>query len=123
MLDEKAILHAMKALDISRKEAIEMLQEDADIDRGADPHPLTEEQKQTEKKMRQADRKPFVPNLTPRERKADEMKRALIVGLSDWLTTNNSFVINDCEITNKERQIDFSIDGRRLRIVLSAPRK
>lgn len=118
-MTEKDILHAMKTLDLSREEAIEMLQEDAEIDRGADPHPLTAEQKQTEKKMRQADRAPTVYQFKKRERKPNTAKREIISVLDDALCD----IADNVTVTNIERQIDFELDGVRYRVVLSAPRK
>ena len=82
---------------------------------------LTEEQKAVSKKYRQADRKPTVYDFSKRERKADDTKRGLIELLAETLKEQE--VCANLEITNKERQIDFEWGGRRLRIVLSAPRK
>lgn len=94
--------------------------DDKAIDRGEKLFELTQEQKQAEKKMRSTGtRKPFVPDLKPRERKADQEKQEIVEYLAAALK------MLDCEIsiTNPERQIDFKHKGRTLRLVLSAPHK
>ena len=47
--DEKKIVNLMQSLDISRNDAIEILQADAEIDKGAKLFELTPEQKAVEK--------------------------------------------------------------------------
>ena len=96
--------------------------DDKAIDRGEKLFELTQEQKQVEKRMRLAGvrRKPVVPPSGPPPRKEDFDKRFLIDGLGDWLH------FHECEnvtATNLERQIDFEFRGRKMRLVLSAPRK
>jgi hypothetical protein len=120
-MTEKEILHAMKTLDLTREEAIEMLQEDAEIDHGADPHPLTPEQEKVSKAARIVS---TGPRATPvkRERKPNEDKRELIAAIEEMLTYSD-IQAEGVTITNPERQIDFEFHGNRYRIVLSAPRK
>ena len=120
-MDEKRIALLMKQLDISRDEAIEVLKEDSEIDKGAERFELTPEQKQAEKKIRQADHKVTAYNWKPRERKPNETKRKLIQDLA--LTLHHNPMVDSWEITNQERQIDFECNGTKYRIVLSAPRK
>ena len=117
-MTEKEILHAMKTLDLTREEAIEMLQEDAEIERGANPHPLTPEQEKASKAARIVS---TGPRTTPvkRERKPNEAKREIIQVLDEALTD----IADDVTVTNIERQIDFVLDDVRYRVVLSAPRK
>ena len=110
---------ALLKLGMTEAEAREVLEADKRIDKGEDLFPLNEEQKTTEKKMRQADRKPTVYNFNKRERKPNEPKRELIAILREALEA----VSNEIEITNPERQIDFVYGGNKYRIVLSAPRK
>lgn len=120
-MTEKEILHAMKTLDLTREEAIEMLQEDAEIERGADPHPLTAEQEKASKAARIVS---TGPRTTPikRERKPNEDKRELIAAIEEMLTYSD-IQAEGVTITNPERQIDFEFRGNRYRVVLSAPRK
>ena len=116
-MTEKQIENAMKALDISREEAIEMLAEDEEIDHGANPHPLTPEQEKASKKARSTGTRTYT--FTKRERKPDNDKRELISMLDDFIADISDGAIS---ITNPERQIDFHFNGRHFRIVLSAPR-
>lgn len=126
-MTEKMITDAMRKLDLTREEAIEMLQEDEEIDRGADPHPLTAEQEKASKAARIVSTGPRKEPVK-RERKPNEAKRFLIDALVWALTTDieqdgDNVNADDVVVTNPERQIDFSYNGTRYRIVLSAPRK
>lgn len=82
---------------------------------------LSQEQKAVAKKYRQGDRKPTVYNFNTREKKADDAKGGLIELFAEVLKEQPACA--NLIITNKERQIDFEWGGRKLRIVLSAPRK
>lgn len=112
-------LENLMKLGMSEAEAKQVLADDKRIDRGEDLFPLSTEQKQAEKKMRQADRAPTVYKFTTRERKPNEPKREIISVLDDALCD----IADEVTVTNIERQIDFVMDGVRYRIVLSAPRK
>lgn len=121
---------ALLKLGLTEAEAKQVLEDDKKIDRGEKmPFDLTKEQEKETRKYRQADRKPFVPNLKQRERKPNEPKREIISRLNDCLI---DFILEDANIapenhqvviTNPERQIDFCWNGVKYRIVLSAPRK
>lgn len=111
---------ALLKLGLTEAEAKQVLEDDKKIDRGEKmPFDLTKEQEKETRKYRQADRKPFVPNLKQRERKPNMAKRDIIQVLDEALTD----IADDVTVTNIERQIDFVIDGVRYRVVLSAPRK
>lgn len=117
---EKTIQKYMKNLDLSREEAEQMW-----LDEQEDNLPdLTAEQKAVEKEMRQADRK---KESTPRkrERKPDNDKRLLVSVLHGFLH-DFLFASQDhlhCEMTNPEREIEFTFKGNRYRLTLSKPRK
>lgn len=113
---EKQIAHLMKTLDLTEAEAREMLADDEAIENGADLFPLTAEQEKASKKARSTGTRTYT--FTKRERKADNDKRALIDALVKCVTEFD----NGLTITNAERQIDFTYNGRAFRIVLSAPR-
>jgi hypothetical protein len=51
-------------------------------------------------------KKPFVPNLQKRERKADTTKEGVIQAVYDFLVENG---YEGCEITNKSKLIAFKI--------------
>ena len=114
-------LEALMKLGLSEAEAKQVLEDDKKIDRGEKmSFDLSKEQEKETRKYRQSDRaKPFVPDLKPRERKANEPKREIINAL---LATVQQMT-DDVTVTNIERQLDFTIDGVKYRIVLSAPRK
>lgn len=115
-------LENLLKLGMTEAEAKQVLEDDKLIDKGeAMPFDLSKEQEKATRSMRQADRqKPFVPNLKTRERKPNEAKRELINIISKTLTDAE---IVELTISNPERQIDFTFNGVRYRIVLSAPRK
>lgn len=115
----------MKSLEISRDEALELIAEDQEIDRMKPSEvdsDLTQEQKQAVKKMKNAGvRKPTVYKHDTRPRKEDTEKRRLIESLTDFI--NDLDCGEPAVVTNPERQIDFDFHGRKMRLVLSAPRK
>lgn len=117
-MNEKLIQTFMKNLEISREEAIELISDDEDIEKGvAKDFDLTAEQEKNARKARQVARgvseKPI-----KRERKPDNTKRELI----EILKTAVSAVDSDLEVTNIEREIIFHYQNRKFKIVLSAPR-
>lgn len=128
-------LEALMNLGMTEKEARQVMEDDAKIEHGEKmDFDLSKEQEKNTRQYRQADRKPFIPDLKPRERKPNETKREIIQALKSCLyslqedfeeTDHPQFKINPqaIQISNIERQIDFEIDGVRYRIVLSAPRK
>ena len=125
MIDEKKIQKAMKNLDLTREEAIEMLQEDEEIDKhDANPHPLTAEQEKVAKKMRSATRGPTVYNLTKRERKPNELKREIMNAIEAFVSTTEwSAELESWKLSNPERTVDFVIDGRSFTLMLTEHRK
>ena len=119
---EEKIQNFMKLLDISREEAIELIQCDNDIDHDKEmDFDLTPEQEKNAKKMRTTGQRMVdaYGKERTRERKADNDKRELI--------DNMAKMLDNCglsyEITNQEREILLEKNGRKFKIVLSAPRK
>ena len=115
---EQKVFDSMLDLGCTEEEAYEVIEADRRIDKGEKLFELDPELEKGAKKARQAPRK---ANTTPtkRERKEDIDKRILIQFLINALTNSD---ITEYEITNPERQIDFTFSGRKFRIVLSAPR-
>ncbi len=121
MIDEKKIQKAMKNLDLTREEAIEMLQEDEEIDKhDANPHPLSPEQEKVAKKMRSSTRGPTVFKLDKRERKPNELKREIMQTLFECIQDTSW---NAPTLTNPERTIDFSIRDKTFTVSLTEHRK
>lgn len=121
MTYDEMVTNIMTALAVTEEEAKSIIETDKLIDKGADPFPLTAEQKEVEKQMRQADRK---KEIAPRqrERKTDADKKYLIEAIEEMLSYSD-VQAEDVIITNPERQIDFTFKDKKYRIVLSAPRK
>lgn len=110
----------MSALGCTEQEALDVIECDKAIDKGADPFPLSADQKKAEKKMRQADRKPTVYKFEQRTRKADTQKQLLLEVLSQSLKDHTS--ATNLEIVNPEREFTFEFLGKKFKVVLSAPR-
>jgi FtsZ-interacting cell division protein YlmF len=109
---ESEILKMMTKLDLTREEAIQLLQDDED-DVSVE---LTAEQKKVVKQMTQGDRK---KETAPRkrERKVDDNKRNLISMLVDCLK-----IFTTVEVVNPEREFLFTYNGEQYKVVLSKPR-
>lgn len=113
---ESEIQKMMKNLDLTREEAIQLLQDDED-DVSVE---LTAEQKKVVKKMSQGDRKKeTVPRK--RERKADDAKRHLMAILEIAIGHNPD--VSDFVFTNAEREATFRYNGELYRLTLAKPRE
>ena len=127
MIDEKWIQNAMKTLDISREEAIEMWNDDHDIDAGkAKDFDLDPEKQKVVKEMTKAGGKARAKETKPRERKPNEEKREIIQKIAYFLGECDNFGENFAEtvkITNIEREITFKIGENDYSLVLTLHRK
>lgn len=114
---EKKLAYTMKTLGMTRQEVLEMWEEDKEIDRGAKLFELDPELEAGAKKARQADRK---KSDTPvkRERKEDTDKTEILQALMDGV----SHLAEGLEKT-KNGEFEFTFNGRKFKVVLSAPRK
>ena len=106
----------MKTLDLTEEEALQLIEDDKAIDRGAKMFDLDPELEKASKMARQAPRT-STPTPTKRTKKEDTEKGYLISEIVKALVE-----CDKVEITNPERQMDFEFSGRKFRIVLSAPR-
>lgn len=122
MVDEKRIKALMDTLDLTREEALQVIADDEAIDRGAKMFELDPELAAGAKKARQVGRKAGTPNK--RERKEDTDKRFLVrlLGLALANSDDEGFGLSTIEVTNPEREIVFTYNGRKFKVVLSAPR-
>ena len=112
---------ALFALGLTEEEVAQVIEDDKRIDKGEKLFELTAEQEKASKQARQADRKPTVYEFKPRERKANDSKRAIINALVDCakdLADNG-----EVDVTNIEREFLFTANGVKYKVVLSAPRK
>lgn len=114
----------MRILGISAEEADKLLADDKEIDRGKRmDFDLTPEQEKQTRKYRQADRKPAAYKFTKRERKPNELKREIIDELFTFMCENWLEIAEHGEISNKERQIDFILNGENFSLMLTQHRK
>lgn len=116
MLDEKLIAKYMATLNIGREDAIQLVEDDKEIDRGAKMFELDPELEKGAKKARQAERK--VSTTTKRTRKPNEDKATLVNALF-------SAVLPMCEtyeVTNSEREFLFTYKGTKYKVTLACPR-
>lgn len=119
---EKLIKKHMELLQISREEAEQLVADDEAIDKGAKLFELSAEQEKASKKARAIGTKTTTPTktTTKRERKSDNDKAMLIDEIKQALEGLES--VEGIEVTNAEREMLFHCNGRKFKIVLSAPR-
>ena len=113
---EEKIQKLMKSLNISREEAIEVMEEDKRIDRGEKLYELDPELEKGAKKARQADRK---ANTTKREKKPKPEKAEICSAMMDGL---RELGVEDFQITNEEREFIFFRNGTKYKVTLACPR-
>lgn len=129
---EELITSHMVNLKISREEAIQLIEDDKLIDKGAKLFELTEEQKKAEKEARSGlGENGNKGKAKTKERKVDTDKREIISLIKSalnraWISTaegtENKYL--DIELVNDEREITFktNVGDRKFKIVLSCPR-
>lgn len=104
---------ALLKLGLSEKEALEVLETDKEIDRGAKLFELDPELEKGAKKARRAERK---PNSTPHKaREPDQDKRHIMELLQ-------KAVEQDVTILNAEREFLFTYNEKKYKVTLSCPR-
>ena len=114
---EEKIQKLMKSLNISRDEAIELMEEDKRIDRGEKLYELDPELEKGAKKARQADRK--ANTTTKREKKPKPEKAEICSAMMDGL---RALGVGEFEVVNPEREFIFHKDGTKYKVTLACPR-
>lgn len=114
---EKRLEYTMKTLGMTRQEVLEMWEEDKAIDQGAKLFELDPELEAGAKKARQADRKKQT-EPTKRERKKDDDKIHLLELMMETIKPEAETLEQ-----TKEAEFEFVFNGRKFKVVLSAPRK
>lgn len=109
----------MEVLGVSEEEAQEIQQTDREIDRGANPFPLTPEEEKASKEARITAGDKTKRKATERPKKVDTDKRAIINAIDETIC---GIADQASEITNPEKEIIFHFNGRKFKITLSAPR-
>ena len=119
-MTEKQIENAMRSLNLSREEAIEMLRDDEAIDKGAELFELTDEQKKVAKQMTAAGGGKHKEKVK-RERKVDEDKHEIMQTLDDALCD----IADNVDERKADSEISFSYNGARytLKLIKHRPTK
>lgn len=125
---EEAISRIMVGLGVDREEAEDVYNYDRAVDHDErTKYDLPPEKAAIAKKYAHAGvrtpKKPFIPNLTKRERKPNATKGGIIAELATFLTENSGFSVENVEILNKERQIAFAIGADKFELTLVQKRK
>lgn len=113
---EEKIQKLMKSLNISREDAIELMEEDKRIDRGEKLYELDPELEKGAKKARQADRK---QTTTKREKKPKPEKEEICSAMMEGL---RALGVEEFEVANPEREFIFHKDGTKYKVTLACPR-
>ena len=114
---EEKIQKLMKSLNISREEAIELMEEDKAIDRGEKLYELDPELEKGAKKARRGERK---KTEVKREKKPKPEKEEICSAMMDGL---RELGVGEFEILNPEREFIFHKDGVKYKVTLACPRK
>lgn len=116
-MNEKQIEKFMNSLGISREEAIQLIEDDKAIDRGAKMFDLDPELEKGAKKARQAERKASAP--VKREKKAKPEKAEICCAMMDGL---KALGVEEFNISNPEREFVFFHNGTKYKVTLACPR-
>lgn len=122
---EEQILKLMQTLEISREEAIELYNEDREVDKMTKmsdiDNDISEEQKKAKKKYTNVKRGVNAyGKTTTRELKPDENKRLIISTIAKTLEENG---FEDVEVTNIQKYITFKIGSEVFEIDLKRKRQ
>jgi DNA-directed RNA polymerase specialized sigma54-like protein len=122
---EEKILKLMKSLDITREEALELMEEDREVDRMTKmsdiDNDISEEQKKAKKKYSNVKKGVNAyGKTTTRELKPDENKRLIISTIAKALEENG---FENVEVTNIQKYITFKIGSEVFEIDLKRKRQ
>lgn len=105
----------MKTLNLTREQALQVIEDDKRIDKGEKLFELTDEQKANAKKATNVGTRKSTK--VKREKKADDDKADIMA-----LVINALEGVDNLVVVNAEREITFEFNNRKFKIVLSAPR-
>lgn len=123
--DETKKVNLMR-LGMTEKEALDVIACDHEIDRGiAQEFDLDPEREKMAKKFANATtkKKPTVYEFKQRERKANPTKASIIAEIAKFLAEDSENACENVVVTNKERQISFSIGDNQYEFTLVQKRK
>ena len=113
---------ALAKLGLTDEEIKQVLADDKRIDKGEKLFELSAEQEREAKKARNVGRAPTAYKFTKRERKPDEDKKVLCQTMIEALIEAGMVDNSTLHIENIEREFLFKHNGRKYKVVLSAPR-
>ena len=113
---------ALAKLGLTDEEIKQVLADDKRIDKGEKLFELSAEQEREAKKARNVGRAPTAYKFTKRERKPDEDKKVLCQTMIEALIEAGMIDNSTLHIENIEREFLFKHNGRKYKVVLSAPR-
>lgn len=117
----------LMALGMTEAEALDVIECDHEIDRGIPQEfDLDPEREKMAKKFANSTTKkkaPMVLNLTKRERKPNATKGAVMAELFKFLSEQSENALDDVQLVNAEREIDFKIGEDSFTLVLTQKRK
>lgn len=119
-MDEKLIQHHMRTLGCTREEAVQLIKDDADVDKGKPKEwDLTAEQLKNQRKMvKTGTRK---STAVTRTKKENPIKQSVMATIAQAM--RNCPNCEKVEITNPERTLNFTdSDGVEYTITLTAHR-
>lgn len=117
-------IQALKNLGLTDNEIAEVLADDEKIDKGVKLFELSKELEEGAKKARNAGNCKGYTKPTNREKKVDNDKRELIYIIKNALTNPlcGNLPVENLEILNPEREMTFTHNDKKYKIVLSCPR-
>jgi len=120
IMNERTIQDYMKRNKCSREEAIELIEYDAAIESGEETeYDLSAEQEATVRKMMRKVDHAKSEGKVKRERKPNELKEAIVAELAEFLREEaQGQVYEEVEISNKNRQVAFTVNGKRFELTL-----
>ena len=113
---------ALAKLGLTDGEIKQVLADDKRIDKGEKLFELSAEQEREAKKARNVGRAPTAYKFTKRERKPDEDKKVLCQTMIEALIEAGMVDNSTLHIENIEREFLFKHNGKKYKVVLSAPR-
>ncbi len=125
-MTDKERLDRYKPLGLTAEQEQELLAYDKAVEHDEKTEfDLTAEQKKVERQMaRTGTRKaPVAYKFTQRQRKPNATKAGIIAEIAEFLEKNSQFSVENLQITNKERQISFTIGGETFEFTLVQKRK
>lgn len=113
---------ALFALGLTEEEVAQVIADDKRIDKGEKLFELTEEQKKASKDARVVHTVDAYGRNRKKEKKTDELKIEIVRVISNALIEAKLVDASSLHFENAEREFTFSSNGRKFKIVLSAPR-